>query len=1002
MLALALPVLLSLASPQGDPYRLNPRFPLVPGGDVLHLTTSPDGQWIVYVADVGSVNVPDVFRVPADGSAPPLQLTTGGDVLQGIHGVTVSPDGAWVVYTRGLDVLHTVYSVPMDGSAAPVDLTGPRITDYAITPDSSHVLFRDDSLSPGRFLLKSAPIGGGPPVVLNGPLTGGADVEEFILAPDGVRVVYRADALVDGRFELFSVRLDTPTAAVLLSPTPVPAGNVTPSFLVDATSTRVVYLADTSLNEVFELFTVPIDGSAGALRLNAPLSGAQDAQPDFVPSPDGARVVYRSDERLPGVFEVFSAPIDASVASTRLCSDPVTGGDVSEVAVSADGTRVVFRGDLKVDGQDELFAVPIDGSAAQITLNDPLAVGEDVLAEFALAATGGRVAFQVGSPDGTTLSSVPITGGGPTMLDLANGTFTRLEAGANGLHLYYARPDTIGVDLWSVRLDGSTAATALSAGEDLRDFRLIAGGGGAVFVADQDLPTVFELFGRPASGAFPAFQISAEFVNDTISASIPLYTVAGSRAVYVANPDLGDPDGLWSVPIAAGRAPVQLSAIGGEPITVFRSLDSAYVPANKRVLFRGTRAGGRELFSVPVDGSTEPISLSGPLAASRTVSSLVVSADGSHVVYRANQDFPTLHHLYRVLTDGSGPPTRIEGSESSSGGGLHVVNADASLVVFAGNLVTGPGLELYASDGVNPPVTLHVPAILNGSIGAPLLLTPDGFVVYNADSSVDGFFELFRVPVDGSAPPLKLSGASLTNTGVLSDMALTPDGTRVVFRAWAQGRRELFSVPTDGSTPPVQLNTLSASGILAGVSEFQIDPSGALVVFRNNPDNHRLYSVPVTGGPNVELTPLIGIQYVLEDRWAISPDGTRVVYELFFLNCCTDLYSTPIGGGPRVQLDAGIDDAYLSGLRIDPTGTRVAFQGSPSAALWLAPIDGSGPPARLSPPEGSPGSDFAFTASGDTLLFRSDVRQPGADDLYGYRISPGPRPAGSPSTVVER
>src|SRR5439155_9878102 len=83
-------------------------------------------------------------------------------------------------------------------------------------------------------------------------------------------------------------------------------------------SQTVVYTAKQNVDEVYELFSVPITGGT-PVRLNAPLvpgGDVVDSPPGysvpantFMITPDGTRVVYRADQDTNDVIELYSVPI---------------------------------------------------------------------------------------------------------------------------------------------------------------------------------------------------------------------------------------------------------------------------------------------------------------------------------------------------------------------------------------------------------------------------------------------------------------------------------------------------------------------------------------------------------------------------------------------------------------------------------------------------------------------------------------------------------------------
>src|SRR5688572_13076459 len=80
---------------------------------------------------------------------------------------------------------------------------------------------------------------------------------------------------------------------------------------------HVVYLADQDEEEVVELYSVPLDPSGPAVKLNDPLTGRGMVR-RFQISPDGQRVIFHVDPEGDFVLRIFSAPIDGSAPAVRL------------------------------------------------------------------------------------------------------------------------------------------------------------------------------------------------------------------------------------------------------------------------------------------------------------------------------------------------------------------------------------------------------------------------------------------------------------------------------------------------------------------------------------------------------------------------------------------------------------------------------------------------------------------------------------------------------------
>jgi N-acetylneuraminic acid mutarotase len=129
----------------------------------------------------------------------------------------ISPDGTRVVYYHPGGVLaeRGLYSVPIGGPPA-VMLNPPLVSSgalrgYAISPDGTTVVYQAEQDTDGVYELYSVPITGGTAVKLNGPLVAGGQVlpcaplKCWAISPDSTRVVYVADQDTVGVDDLYSV-----------------------------------------------------------------------------------------------------------------------------------------------------------------------------------------------------------------------------------------------------------------------------------------------------------------------------------------------------------------------------------------------------------------------------------------------------------------------------------------------------------------------------------------------------------------------------------------------------------------------------------------------------------------------------------------------------------------------------------------------------------------------------------------------------------------------------
>src|SRR5262249_54233631 len=155
--------------------------------------------------------------------------------------------------------------------------------------DGTHVVYVADQLTDGVPELFCAPIDGSTPAArVSGPMVAGGGVRvdsscrpPFAITPDGTQVVYVADQDTDDVFELYRAPLPGGGASGKINGGLVAGGDVgggttapvsgRTAFQLSAASTQVVFLADAAADEVNELYSAPLDGSAAPVRISAPL-----------------------------------------------------------------------------------------------------------------------------------------------------------------------------------------------------------------------------------------------------------------------------------------------------------------------------------------------------------------------------------------------------------------------------------------------------------------------------------------------------------------------------------------------------------------------------------------------------------------------------------------------------------------------------------------------------------------------------------------------------------
>jgi len=853
----------------------------------------------------------------------PLARSIAGDVLE----VELSPDGSRVVYRadQDQDEVFELYSVPVGGGTAvrlnrPLPAGGDVQPGFRISADSARVVYLAEQDTNDFVELYSVPLGGGTALQLNAPFTTLGEVRSFLISPDGSRVVYRADHEVLGRIELYSVPI-AGGPALKLNGAMTPAGDVLGAgdVRIAPDSSRVVYRADQDQDQVFELYSVPLDGGV-ALQLHPALPTGGDVEPAFECSPDSSRVVYLADQDVNDVLALYSVPL-AGGATVRLDPGLVAGGDVrAGFAIAPDASRVVYTADQEVDEQFELFSVPLAGGAAT-KLSHALPAAGDVQPGLRITPDASRVVYDA---TGTTsirwLHAVPLAGGVAVQLE-ARTVEPDFQVTLDSTRVVFRGnlPTPGGLELALAPLDGGAqlvlSGSMSSSAQAVDSFALSPDGASAVYLADQDADGLHELFRSALAGGGPT-QLNPPLLSGRDVAAGYHVATDSSRVVYLGDLAFDETVEVHSVPLAGGTTTKLNPALAPSLVTV---------------------------------GDVEDLRL---------------SADRRWVVYRATQDHPEDPGLYRVALP-HGPSLRIDGLARVE---RFELSPDSSRVVFAGD---GSSRLHVAALAGGAPILLD-PAFPPDLELVSLAISPDSSrVVFVADAGGDGDHQLFSVPLAGG-PTVQLDAGSggldfdFVDQAFVPALAIAPDSSRVVYRADADtpGVFELYSVPLAGG-PATRLHPALAAP--RRIQHFQLSPDASRVVYRGDVDQtgvDELYSVPLAGGAATRLNPALVAGGEVQGQAVISADSSRVVYRADQeVDEVVELYSVPLAGGTALELNAPLvagGDVFVQwtpeggGLLLSPDGSRVVYLADQEVdeqiELYVVPIDGSAAPLELSGP----------------------------------------------------
>jgi Tol biopolymer transport system component len=453
------------------------------------------------------------------------------------------------------------------------------------------------------------------------------------------------------------------------------------------------------------------------------------------------------------------------------------------------------------------------------------------------------------------------------------------------------------------------------------------------------------------------------------------------------------------LPVSAAQVVRKLS----DAMPAFGDIDNgdlrrpAISPDGLHVVFVADQATdeARELWSVPIDGQSPPVRLSGPLPSGTGIEKFVIAPDSEHVVYRAAQDSAGVSELYSVPIAG-GAINKLNGP-LVVGGDVEdfQISPDGTRVVYKAAQATERGEIFSVAIGGGAEVRLSGTLVLGGNL-FDFDITPDGNrVVYRADQQVDGLFELYSVPIGGGAFTKISNGAKVSDT-----VGITPDSERIVYQATfaISSVTELFSVPVSGGVA-VQLNTPLVLGRV--VSGAHLSPNGSRVVYVADEladDVFEMFSVPTTGGSRVKLNGALATGGdVVASTPTFSPDSAQVVYIADQLtNDVLELFSVPVGGGVNTKLNAPLAaarDVSTFGATI-ADGNRVIFTADQDTddvfELYSVPLLG-GATTKLNDPLVADGriDSFKLSPDGDRVLYSASQNVVDRFELFSVPVLGG-------------
>lgn len=510
------------------------------------------------------------------------------------------------------------------------------------------------------FTLVSPGRAAGPALInrkLSGPLFVDGDVLGYRISPDGRTVVYFADATVNDMYELYSVPIHGGTP-VRISDTMTNGGSVLSGhFEISGDSRRVVYMADQDTNELIELYSVPITGGE-VTKLSDPAVGAVDSMSI---SPDGRKVVFIVDTNALGLMKLYSVDITGG-DPVELNGTLAENGRVWFYKISPNSSWVVYTAGQDLGTAHELYSVPIGGGETR-KLNPPLEAFRTVF-DFMITPNSAGVAF--------TCNCV---------------SSEKRELYSNWMEAGHSPPGPI-------KLSSSTLAAY-----EVEWLDVTPDSATVVYIANRETATVSELYKVGIFGANPG-KLSGSLPPDTNVDDFEL-TSNSQGVVYITrynSPSLPeDTQEVYSNYLTGGTGPYKLngSLVEGGTVEYFSITNN-----NSRVLYMADQAevGVDQLYTVPITGGVIPVVLNGPMVEGGKVLNWRITPNTFGVVYQATQDDVNHIELYFTTTAPGGTPVKINGPLAENGNaGNFEFSPDGQAVVYVADQEIDGQYELYVS-----------------------------------------------------------------------------------------------------------------------------------------------------------------------------------------------------------------------------------------------------------------------------------------------------------------
>ena len=339
-----------------------------PAGNVVAALFSPDSSRVLFAAGPTF----QWYSVPTSAATAGQEVQLS-DALGFVSLGAVSPDSGTVVYTADESSLGVaeLFSVPIDGpqtSAVKLNpsMAGSGVTAFRIGPDSQRVAYLADQGTAGMIEAYSATVGNSGSMQLNGTLSGSQAVRSVVISPDGSSVVYEADENTEGTIDVLTRAIDgsgTPqTLHGLTAPQDAGLFSGLDTPILGPRTVYPVIMAGAEIETEIDLYSIPIDGSQAAVRVNDAITVGDLIFNAFVPSAATRLMAWGIGATDVGVTrDVVVGPVRSDLTPEQVNTSAAAGTlGVQAYEISADEAYAVYMQDQNTPGRVELFSRALD------------------------------------------------------------------------------------------------------------------------------------------------------------------------------------------------------------------------------------------------------------------------------------------------------------------------------------------------------------------------------------------------------------------------------------------------------------------------------------------------------------------------------------------------------------------------------------------------------------------------------------------------------------------